>query len=306
MSYIDNIKTFVRTYDLGSLSAAGRDLRVSAAVVSSRILKLEQHLNTRLFRRTTRKLIPTEQGELFYEKAINVLDTIEDAEQAVQDMTQIAKGSLFLSAPLGVGSRIIAPLLLEFGKENPLVHLRLRLTDRALDIMQDKIDVALYLGRPPDSSLRILSVANCPRVLCAAPSYIEKHGMPKNGDDLWAGKKHLCLNLRFPGAREYRWTLQTEDGPKKFTVHGQYETDHSEVLMTWGFQGHGVMMRPLFEVQHYLDSGALIKVCEENPPLDVELAFIYNHKRYQDVKVRALMDFLKPRIIKQLPSYANL
>ncbi len=303
MSYFENIKTFVRTYDLGSLSAAGRDLRVSAAVVSARVLKLEQHLDVRLFKRTTRKLIPTQQGELFYQKAITILDVVDDAENSILDIVGNPKGSIYFSAPLGIGRRIISPLLLEFGQAHPFVHLRFRLTDRVFDMIEDHIDLALFLGRPPDSNLRILPIADCPRVLCASPSYIKQYGHPQSGDEL-IGDKHQCLNLRFPGAKEYRWTLQTKDeGNKKFTVNGQYESDHSEILLDWAVAGHGIIMRPSFEVQHFINTGKLVRVCEQTPPLDVQLAFLYNHKLYQDIKVRKLMDFLKPRILEQLSSY---
>ena len=109
MSYFDSIRTFVRVYELGSMSAAGRDLRISPAVTSARIAQLEEHLGVRLFQLTPRSLTPTEQGKSFYRGAIEILEAVENAEAQIVDMTENLKGSLYVAAPLGVGRRLIAP-----------------------------------------------------------------------------------------------------------------------------------------------------------------------------------------------------
>ncbi len=126
MSYLDNVRTFVRVYELGSMSAAGRDLRISPAVTSSRISQLEEHLNVRLFQRTTRSLTPTEQGKAFYTGACDILESVENAEAQVVNITENPRGSLYVAAPLGMGRRLIAPLVPEFLKLYPEVSLRLR------------------------------------------------------------------------------------------------------------------------------------------------------------------------------------
>ena len=114
MSYVNNLRTFVRVYELGSMSAAGRDQRVSAAVASARLADLERHLGVRLFNRTTRSLQPTEQGSIFYKGALKILETIEEAEAAVADVSRSPRGSLHVAAPLGIGKRLIAPLIPAF------------------------------------------------------------------------------------------------------------------------------------------------------------------------------------------------
>ena len=111
MSYVSNLRTFIRVYELGSMSSAARDQRVSPAVASARIAELEKHLGVRLFNRTTRSLQPTEQGNIFYKGACKILETIEEAEAAVTDLTQNPRGSLHVAAPLGIGKRLIAPLI---------------------------------------------------------------------------------------------------------------------------------------------------------------------------------------------------
>ncbi|KZZ63727.1 LysR family transcriptional regulator, partial [Sulfitobacter sp. HI0129] len=223
MSYLDNIRTFVRVYELGSMSAAGRDLRISPAVTSSRISQLEEHLSVRLFQRTTRSLAPTEQGKAFYGGACEILESVENAEAQVVNITENPKGALYVAAPLGVGRRLIAPQVPLFLKEYPEVLVRLRLTDRKVDLTTEGLDLSFFLGQPEDSNLRIRKIADVERVLVASPQYIEAHGKPASGDDLTGGK-HECLNLRYPGATEFQWRLVTADGPRKFRVAGRYES----------------------------------------------------------------------------------
>ena len=213
MSYLDNIRTFVRVYELGSMSAAGRDLRISPAVTSSRISQLEEYLGVRLFQRTTRNLTATEQGRAYYSGACQVLEAVENAEAEVSNITDNPRGSLYVSAPLGIGRRLIAPQVPDFLDEYPEVTLRLRLSDRKVDLTTEGLDLAFFLGRPVDSNLRIRKIADVERVICAAPSYIEKHGAPSSGDEILRDK-HECLNLRFPGATEFQWPLVTPDGVK--------------------------------------------------------------------------------------------
>ena len=224
MSYVNNLKMFVRVYELGSMSAAARDQRTSPAVASGRVAELEKHLGVRLFNRTTRSLQPTENGRLFYDGALKVLQAIDEAEAAVADATQNPRGVLFVGAPLGVGRRFIAPHVPVFKAQYPQIDLRLRLSDRIIDITGEGLDVALHLGRLDDSGLKMRVITECPRVICAAPSYIERRGMPADGAEL-VSERHDCLNLRFPGAKEFRWTLQTPQGLQKFEITGPFESD---------------------------------------------------------------------------------
>jgi LysR family transcriptional activator of dmlA len=154
MSYFDNIKTFIRVYELGSMSAAARDQRISPAVASARISQLEEHLSVRLFQRTTRMLHPTEQGKLFYSGAARVLEAVEDAEAAVQDITQNPRGTLYVAAPLGIGRRLIAPAIPMFKQQFPLIDIRLRLSDRRVDVLAEGLDLVFFLGNPEDSTLK--------------------------------------------------------------------------------------------------------------------------------------------------------
>ncbi|RBI73057.1 LysR family transcriptional regulator [Roseovarius sp. TE539] len=291
MAYLDNIRTFVRVYELGSMSAAARDQRISAAVASSRIAHLEDHLNVRLFQRTTRMLHPTEQGNLFYHGAQKILEAVQDAETEISNVTRTPRGTLHVAAPLGMGQRLIAPAIPPFTAQYPLINIRLRLSDRRLDLAAEGLDAAFFLGLPEDSTLRIRKIADCPRVLCAAPEYIARKGTPQTAESL-RDDGHDCLNLRYPGAPEFQWPLQKADGVKRVAVTGPFESDHGDVLTAWALAGHGIILKPAFEIADHLASGRLIPVLEHEPPLPVQMACLYAHRRRQDPKARLFVDFM--------------
>ncbi|MEJ6403161.1 LysR family transcriptional regulator [Yoonia sp. 2307UL14-13] len=299
MSYLDNIRTFVRVYELGSMSAAGRDLRISPALTSSRISQLEEKLSVRLFRRTTRSLTPTEQGKAFYGGACEVLDSVEAAEAQVINITDNPKGSLYVAAPLGVGRRLIAPQVPAFLEKYPEVSVRLRLTDRKVDLTTEGLDLSFFLGQPEDSTLRIRKIADVERVLCASSEYIEARGMPQTGADL-IGEGHECLNLRFPGATEFQWPLRADGAIRKFSVQGRYESDDGDVLTDWALAGHGIAMKPVFEVAEHIAAGRLVPVVKQNPPEPIQMACLFTHRRRQDPKARLFMDFMIDRISKDI------
>lgn len=277
------------------MSAAGRDLRISPAVTSSRISQLEDYLGVRLFQRTTRNLNATEQGKAFYRGACEVLESVESAEAQVTEITDSPRGSLYVAAPLGVGRRLIAPLVPAFLAAFPDVSLRLRLTDRKVDLTTEGLDLAYFLGQPEDSNLRIKKIADVQRVLCVAPAYIEARGHPKSGSEI-VKDNHECLNLRFPGATEFQWPLMTASGPKRFKAKGRYECDDGDVLTDWALAGHGIAMKPVFEVAHYLRSGELVVVGEDTPPEPIQMACLFTHRRHQDPKTRLFMEFVSDRI----------
>lgn len=301
MSYLDNIRTFVRVYDLGSMSAAGRDLRISPAVTSARISQLEEHLNVRLFQRTTRNLTPTEQGRAFYPGAVAVLDAVDEAEAQVMHLTEAPRGAIYVAAPLGLGRRLLAPNVPEFLEQYPQIDIRLRLTDRTVDLTTEGLDLAFFLGQPEDSNLRIRKIADCRRVLCAAPDYVARRGLPEHGQAL-IDQRHECLNLRFPGATEFQWMLQTPDGPRRFAVSGRYECDDGDVLTDWALSGQGIALKPVFEVADHLKEGRLVPVAQQTPPVPVQMACLYTHRRHQDPKTRLLMEFMTERIGRAVKS----
>lgn len=289
MPYLESIKVFVRVVELGSITSGGRDLRLTPAVASKRIKELETRLGTRLLNRTTRKLVPTEAGRLFYEHARSVVATLEDAEASLAGFEGRPRGTVRVTAPLGVGRRLVAPLVPRFCELFPEVEVRLRLSDRRVDLFEEELDVAFFLGQPRDSTLKLRKIADCPRLLCASPEYLARAGTPERPEDLLS---HNCLLLRYPRSPEYFWQLQTQDGLRKLEVSGRYDADEGDVLLAWALDGRGIVMKPRFEVAAQLESGALVEVLPDTPPEPAILCCLYPHRKLQDPKVGRFIDFM--------------
>lgn len=294
MAYLDNIGVFVRVVELQNLSAAGRDMRISPAVASNRIKELEKYLGVRLFNRTTRQLTPTEHGRAFYEGARKIIDAVTEAEAAVSALSGKPRGTIRVTAPLGLGRRLIASGIPDFRDRYPDIEVRLRLSDHDVDIMKEGIDVAFKLGVMEDSSLKMRGVMECERVIVAAPAYLARKGEPQTPDDL-VTKGHDCLMLRYPGVREHFWTLRDGAGWAKVDVRGPYDSDDGDVLTGWALAGHGIINKPRFEVEPFIRDQRLQVILPGNAPPPVQLAALYPHRNYQDQKVRLLLDFMAER-----------
>jgi DNA-binding transcriptional LysR family regulator len=294
---LENMQVFTRVVELGSLSAAGRHLRLSPAVVSHRLQQLESHLGVRLLNRTTRQVQPTEQGAAYYEACQEVLAALAHAESVIADAGGTPRGSLRVTAPLGFGRRILAPLVPRFLERYPQLDLRLRLSDHLLDLLREGVDIAIRLAILGDSSLIARKIADCPRILCAAPNYLANRGTPERPEDLL---DHQCLLLRFPGSQQYRWTLRTADGPETLTVAGRMDADDGDVLTEWALLGHGIVLKPAFEAAEHLRSGRLVPVLTEFPPEPATLAVVYPHRRLLPAKVKAFADYMVDEVGRAL------
>lgn len=303
MPYLESLKVFVRVVELGSITSGGRDLRLTPAVASNRVKELEARLGVRLFNRTTRNLSPTEVGKVFYDHARKVIDALEEAEAVVAGFSDSPRGTIRVTAPLGIGRRVIAPLIPEFTTLYPMVDVRLRLSDRKVDLFEDGLDVAFVLGELKDSNLKLRKIADCDRILVAAPSYLENKGTPQTPDDLLSG--HNCLLLRFPRSPEYFWTLQTPAGVRKIEAKGRFDADDGDVLTQWALDGAGIANKPRFDVARHIAAGALVEVLPATPPLPASFGCVYPHRKFQDPKIRLFVDFMTAEARKRMDMIAN-
>lgn len=277
------------------MSAAARDQRTSPAVASARVSELEKHLGVRLFSRTTRSLHPTENGRLFYDGALKILEAISQAESALTGAAENPRGTIFVAAPLGIGRRFIAPYVPRFKDQYPQIDVRLRLSDRLIDVTAEGLDLAFHMGALDDSTLKLRHILDCPRILCAAPAYVEARGNPRDGAALLADN-HDCLNLRFPGAKEFQWSLQTPEGLKRYDISGPYESDDGDVLTGWALDGRGIVLKPVFKVAQYLKNGQLVQVASATPLLPSPLCCLFPDRRIKDTKISLFTDFMASHI----------
>lgn len=293
MATLENIAVFIRVVELGSFSEAGRSLRLSPAVVSYRIQCLERHLGCQLFNRTTRKLQPTEQGRIFYDSSLDIRDAVERAEARVASGGAAPQGSLKVSAPLGLGRRVIAPFVLRFRAGHPEIDVRLRLSDYLVDLFTEAVDVAIRMSELTDSSLIVRKIVDVERVLCASPAYLARNGAPAVLKDL---ERHQCLLLRSPGSQQLRWTFVRAGRRTSIPVGGAIDADDGDVLTDWAVAGEGIVLKPRFEVAEHLASGALVPVLPDYAPVAVTLAILHAYKRMVPMKVRSFTDGLVDEI----------
>ena len=291
MSYIESLRVFRSGSGAGQHHLGGRDLRLTPAVASKRLKELEKHLGVRLFNRTTRSITPTEAGQVFYEEAKAVLVALDNAEARVANFSQLPRGVIRVTAPLGVGRRIVAPLVPGFSEAYPETEVRMRLSDRKVDMLADGLDIAFFVGAPGDSNMKLRKIADCDRVLCAAPAYLSRCGTPRTPDELLHGA-HNCLLLRYPRSPEYFWTVQTPTGPQKLAVRGRYDADDGDVLTDWAVAGHGIVNKPRFDVQEHLEAGRLTEVLPQTPPMPTIFGCLYPHKKLQDPKIRLFVEHI--------------
>jgi DNA-binding transcriptional LysR family regulator len=204
MDHLAGLTAFVRTADLGSFVAAGRAMGVSASAVGKAVARLEAQLAVRLFQRSTRSLRLTEEGRLFHDRCRRVLDDLDDARDALIGTRQAPRGRLRISAPI-VSYHFLWPILPEFMALNPEVELDIDFNDRLVDLIEDRIDVAIRSGDLGDTRMITRVLRPYRLLLCAAPTYLEKHGVPLRPCDL---DDHLGLRFRFPNSgRLQDWPL---------------------------------------------------------------------------------------------------
>lgn len=285
MDRFGDLDVFAHVVTAKSMSAAGRQLKLSPAVISKRIRRLEERLGVRLLQRTTRQLSLTEAGQGFYERVVSILSSIEDAEAWVASGTGQARGTLRVSAPTSFGRMHIAPHLKPFLDANPLVSVDLILTDAFVDIIGEGFDLAVRIADLQDSSLVAKRLAPNHRVLCASPGYLAARGVP---DSIEALARHTLITHNAD-----QWRLDGPSGPVNVRVGGPLRTNSSEVVREALLAGIGIALRSTWDVGPELKSGALLRVLPEySVGKRVAVHAVYPSRRHMEQKVRVFVDYL--------------
>lgn len=286
MTNLGDLEIFSRVISMGSMSAAGRALGLSPAVISKRVKRLEERLGTRLFQRTTRQISLTEAGQGFYERIVGILAGIEEAEAFVSGRSGAVRGTLRVSAPTSFGRLHIAPHLRGFMDSYPELIFNLVLTDDYSDIVGGGFDLAIRIGELSDSSLVARRLAPVRRLLCASPDYLARRGTPQSLEDL-AG--HVCL----PQHTQDVWRLEGPEGDISYRPQGPLYTNSSEVVREAVFSGMGVALRSTWDVGPALKSGELQQVLPQyEGSRNVVLSAVYPSRQFLPIKVRLFIDYL--------------
>jgi LysR family transcriptional regulator, transcriptional activator for dmlA len=276
----------------GSLSAAGRELRVTTAAVSKHLAQMEARLGMLLVVRTTRRMSLTPEGELYLEHARRILGSIDDMAQLLGSSKATPKGLLRINATLGFGRSHVAPLISRFARKYPHVEVRLQLTVNPPPLTEDAFDVCIRFGAPPDSRVVARRLAKNRRLLCASPAYLNKHGSPKTPNDL---KHHNCIGIR-QGEEAYGvWRLSGGRGRRvdeeAVRIRGNLTTNDGEIAVAWALDGHGILLRAEWDITRYLQSGRLVHVLPQYNTPDADIYAVYPQHHQMATRVRAFVDF---------------
>ncbi|MGP1395584.1 MAG: LysR family transcriptional regulator [Inquilinaceae bacterium] len=284
-----DLEIFVRVVATQNLSAAGRDLGLSPAVVSKRLAGLEDRLGARLLQRTTRRVTVTEEGAGFHERAVRILADLEEAEASLSNRRLAPRGTLRVTTPAAFGRQHLSPAMPDYLARYPEVQLDLNLTDSFIDIIDQGFDLAVRIDEPKDSTLVARRLAPNRRVICAAPAYLARHGTPRVLEDL---ADHNCLALDHQPV----WTFEDAGVERRIRVSGNLRTNNGEVLRDAAVAGLGIALKSTWDVGAYLQSGALVTLLTGyGVSTRLALYAVYPSARLLSPKVRTFVDFLAAR-----------
>jgi DNA-binding transcriptional LysR family regulator len=291
MDKLESLRAFVKVVQHGGLSAAARDLRLSRSAVSKYLIDLETELGVQLLVRTTRSASPTENGLAYYERIVAILAEIDDADVAVSSLQSEPRGILRVNAPMSFGTLHLGTAIADFMEKYPELKIQLVLSDELIDPVREGFDVTLRIADLPSSSLIARKISPAPRVICAAPSYLQRHGAPQHPNDL---REHVCLTYGHL-ATGYQWKLSGPDGDHWIQIPWTLCTNNAEVLRDAAVKGRGVALLPTFIAGADLRTGALTAVLTQYKAPEISVYAIYPQTKHLSVKVRVFIDFLAER-----------
>ncbi len=292
MDKFEQMRAFTQVVVSGGFAAAARQLGQSRSAVNKLVIALENELGVQLLQRSTRVVSPTETGLAFYDRCVEILANLAEAEQSVKQLQAEPKGRLRINAPMTFGTLYLAPVLADFLVLYPDLQMQLTLNDRFVDPLEEGFDVTIRIAEPqPMSSLLVQPLAPAERVLCAAPTYLAQHGTPTHPTELPA---HSCLHYG-QMAIANRWVLTGADGDHSVMVQGVLCSNNGEALREAALRGLGITLLPRFMVAPALHQGTLQMVLPTYHPAALSIDVLYPVNRHLSTKIRLLVDFLRQR-----------
>jgi DNA-binding transcriptional LysR family regulator len=291
MDKFDALQLFVRIVECRSFTGAATALDMPRATATHGINELEARLGIRLLERTTRQVRPTPDGQAFYERCLQVLADLEDAESSLQPAMSNPRGTLRLDMSGTHATRIVLPRIDEFRAKYPGIDLVISCSDRLVDLVRDGVDCVIRAGTPRDSSLVARRLAVMPQVLCAAPKYLGRFGVPSQPDDL-AGHQSVGFFSRTQGAN-YPIELVVDGAPKSFALNSPVSVDDAENYVVCALRGCGLIQLPRFHVEAELGAGSLVALLEDWPSPGLAVSALYSYHRQLSPRVRVFIDWVR-------------
>ncbi len=290
MDHISRVGVFIAVVKATSFAGAAQALGITSSAVSKQIQNLEQDLQVKLLNRTTRNVSPTEEGTLYYERASRALEDLKEAEDQINELRSRPRGPLKVSLPQSLGIKYFGDAIATFAAIYPEVELDVSLDDRLVDVAGEGFDLVVRIGSLKDTSLIARRLADCPLVLCASPSYLNKYGAPQSPGDL--ANHNLLAFTGNLGPHEWRYTDKAGD-KGQVSLQGTFKADSGDILCRAALEGVGIVILPIFYVSEYLKNGDLqimLPDFETFPKREIFAVFPPN--RFQSTRLRLFVDHL--------------
>ncbi|RJF97462.1 LysR family transcriptional regulator [Noviherbaspirillum saxi] len=295
MDRLQSMRVFSKVVEQGSFARAAQALDMSNAVVTRLVADLEDHLGTRLLNRTTRKLSLTETGHAYLERVLQILQEIEDAEAIASSQAKKPAGILRIYSHLGFGQQQLAHVLPVYASLYPDVTLDVTLSDRTVDLVEDRFDVGIFIDfQKFDAGMIARQLAVSEALLCASPEYVKRHGAPEDLEDI---THHSCLNFSYEQLRHH-WPVKGPDGGTvNIPVSGKVVSNNGDLLRHCAIAGMGITIRPSFALGDDLAAGRLVRLLPGHELGRLPVMLVYPSRRLLSAKVRTFVDFMA----KQFP-----
>lgn len=283
----ESIEAFERVVRFNSFSRAAEDLGVSRSHISRQISALENRLEAQLLLRTTRRVSPTEVGQAFYLQCQEILRSLDEAEQAVQELQARPRGILRVTVAGAFGEEFIAPAAIDFMQQHPDLAVELHFSNRLIDLISEGYDLAIRAGTLKDSSLIARRISSRRLLTCASPDYLRRHGTP--------GSMHALTNHNCLVGTLDTWRFREGDRHLDLRVTGNWRSNNGRALVHAATAGLGLVQLPAFYVDSSLEDGTLVTVLDAFRPTDTGVWAVYPHNRHLSAKVRLFVNFLAER-----------
>jgi len=292
MDRFTSMSIFTRVVERGSFAAAAEGSAMTPAMVGNHVRELERRLNGRLLNRTTRRQSLTELGRRYHVQCLEILALVQAAELDAREMQASPRGRLRVSCPITYGTRALVPVLASYLDRYPDVQVELSLDDRFIDLAAEGFDAAIRVGELPDSGLIARPLRPSPRIACAAPAYLARHGTPQAPAEL---VQHNCLAFLFARGPEREWNFPRPDGAgvERVIVRGRLDVNGGMALREAALAGLGVILQPELMLKDDIESGRLVRLFPDWPPPTWPVSVVHLPDVHITPKLETFISFLQ-------------
>lgn len=289
---LNDLLVVVKVAELRSITAAANSLDMQMATASAAIRRVEKHLETELFIRSTRQLRLSPAGERYLPQCEQALRLLDTAHLSIKEDTDALFGEVRIAMSSDLGRNVVLPWLDAFLNEHPRVQLRCNISDSDIDLYRDSVDVALRYGTLNDANLYGFKICDVPRVLCAAPSYIEKNGLPNHPEDL---HRHNGLFYQLQETIQDEWVFIKDHDALKVKLTGNRASNDGDLVRKWCVSGHGFAIKSCLDMADDLLNNKVVNLMPDYPPTGTELWLVCPSRQCITPTVRVLRDYFRQR-----------